>query len=211
MYRVSDFKKSVYKTGEVAEILGVTTKTIQNYDKDGKLIVKRTEGNRRCIFKEDLLKFLSDKGLLYNDEKDTRYDVIYARVSSNDQKIHGDLDRQVLFLIDNVKSLHSPIILKEVGSGLNDKRVQLQKLLRMVCNNEVGTIYITYKDRLTRFGFNYLKTIFELHGTSIEVIKDGQENKTVQTELVEDMMSLIASFSGKLYGLRSGKNKRKKV
>lgn len=101
----------------------------------------------------------------------------------------------------------NPIILKEVGSGLNDKRTQLKKLMKMVCNNEVRNVYVTCKDRLTRFGFNYLKTMFEVHGTTIVVVKDEANKKSVEEELVEDMMSLMASFSGKLYGLRSRKNK----
>ena len=69
---------------------------------------------------------------------------------------------------------------------------------------------MTYKDRLTRFGFHYLETICLAHDSNIIVIKDKWSEKSVQEELVEDMMSLIASFSGKLYGMRSGKNKIRK-
>lgn len=77
----------------------------------------------------------------------------------------------------------------------------------MVCNNEVNNVYITYKDRLTRFGYRYLETVFSAHGVQIIIVKDELVSKTVQEELVEDMMSLIASFSGKLYGLRSRKDR----
>lgn len=209
LYQVSELNKNVYKVHEVAELLGVTTKTIRNYDKDGKLKTCRTEGNHRVILRTDLIDFLSNKGLIVDDTLMQKADVIYARVSSHDQKKGGDLDRQALFLIENAKDIHNPIILKEVGSGLNDKRVQLQKLLAMVCNNEVRNVYVTYKDRLTRFGYHYLETIFLAHNVNIIVVKDKDADKTVQEELVEDMMSLIASFSGKLYGMRSGKNKSK--
>ena len=207
MYKVSDFTKTAYRTGEAAKILGITTRTIQNYDKLGKLKVCRTEGNRRVIMREDLIKYLDDKGLIYDDTNSKRHDVIYARVSSNEQKQSGDLDRQALYLVENAKDIQNPIILKEVGSGLNDKRKQLQKLLGMISNHEVRNVYITYKDRLTRFGFNYLETMFNACGTSIIVLQDESNEKTVHDELVEDMMSLIASFSGKLYGMRSKKNK----
>lgn len=88
------------------------------------------------------------------------------------KKKHGDLDRQIQFLIKNNNNLINPVILSEVGSGLNDKRKQLQKLLRMVLNNEVSRIFITYEDRLTRFGFEYLKTMCEIHETKIIVVKD---------------------------------------
>lgn len=208
MYQRSQFQKDLYKTGEVAKILGVTPQTIINYDKEGKLPTKRTSTNRRVIYKDDLLKYLDDIGLLEKEDTN-KVDVIYARVSSQDQKQHGDLDRQALFLIENVQDLQNPMVLKEVGSGLNDKRTQLDILIKMVMNDKVNRVYITYKDRLTRFGFNYLQTIFKHKGVDIVVVRDENNEKSVHDELVEDMMSLIASFSGKLYGLRSGKNKRK--
>ena len=192
MYKVSDFTKTAYRTGEAAKILGITTRTIQNYDKLGKLKVCRTEGNRRVIMREDLIKYLDDKGLIYDDTNSKRHDVIYARVSSNEQKQSGDLDRQALYLVENAKDIQNPIILKEVGSGLNDKRKQLQKLLDMISNQEVRNVYITYKDRLTRFGFNYLETMFNACGTSIIVLQDESNEKTLHDELVEDMISIIS-------------------
>ena len=182
MFKVSDFDKQVYKTGDVAKILGVTNKTIQNYVNEGKLKVGRNPGNRRVIVRDDLLQFLEEKGLLYDDTQKDKVDVIYARVSSHDQKNHGDLDRQALFLVEHIHDLHNPLILKEVGSGLNDNRKQLQKLLEMVCQGKVRNVYVTFKDRLTRFGFRYLETVFAAHGTSIIVVRDEKEEKTVQEE-----------------------------
>lgn len=211
MYQVTDFKKNAYRVKEVADLLGTTPQTIRNYDKQGLIKTARNDGNQRIIMREDLIEFLDKKGLVFNNTDDTKRDVIYARVSSHDQKRGGDLDRQVTFLVENANSLHNPVILKEVGSGLNDKRKQLQKLLKMVCNNEVRNVYVTYKDRLTRFGFNYLETMFLVHNVNIIIVKDKNEEKSVQEELAEDMMSLLASFSGKLYGMRSRKNVKKKV
>jgi len=209
MYKSSDFKKKTYKTGEVAKILDVTPRTVMNYDNEGKLKFKRTETNRRIIFREELLRYLDSENLLFVDDKSSKRDIIYARVSSNDQKTKGDLDRQVLYLLENVDDLQNPIVLKDVGSGLNDKRVQFKKLIEKVMNNEVNRIYVTYKDRLTRFGFNSLEYMFSFKDVAIVVLKDKGSEKSVQEEMVEDMMSLITSFSGKLYGLRSRKNTSK--
>ena len=206
MYHIAEFHKHFYRVHEVAEFLGVTTKTIRTYDKEEKLKTCRTEGNHRVISREELIDLLKKKGLLVEEVVSQKRDVIYARVSSYDQKERGDLDRQVLFLVEHAKELQNPIILKEVGSGLNDKRVQLQKLLTMVCQNEIRNVYITYKDRLTRFGFSYLETMFSAHNVAIVVVQDNEAEKSVQEELVEDMLSLITSFSGKLYGMRSKKN-----
>ena len=147
--------------------------------------------------------------MLYKDMDFDKRDVIYARVSSSEQKAKGDLDRQVTFLLENVDDLYKPIVLKEAGSGLNDKRPKIQELIRLVLDGKVNRVFVTYKDRLTRFGYHYLETIFSYHGVSITVVKDEDKEKSVEEELVEDMMSLIASFSGKLYELRSGKNRKK--
>lgn len=112
-----------------------------------------------------------------------------------------------MFLMENYRDLQKPIILNEVCSDLNEKRKKIQELIRMVENNEVNRVFVTYRDRLTRFGFHYLESIFKAHGVEIVVVNDKDKEKSVQEGLVEDMMALIASFSGKLYGMRSPKNK----
>ena len=208
MYKRSDFTKEYYKTGEVAKILNLTKKTVQKYDQCGKLKFCRTNSNYRLLKREDLFEYLDKEGLLCDISLEKR-DVIYARVSSNEQKTKGDLDRQAMFLIENNNNLINPLILKEVGSGLNDKRKKLIELIDLVCDDQVRNVYITYKDRLTRFGFNYLEEMFKKHDVKIIVVKDKKEEKDVKEELVEDMMSLIASFSGKLYGMRSKTNVKK--
>ena len=119
MYKVSDLKKQSYKVNEVAKILGVTTKTIRNYDERGVLKAERTVGNHRVIMRDELIRFLDEKGLVLDDTLKGRRDIVYARVSSHDQKQHGDLDRQALFLVEHVPDMQNPLVLKEVGSGLN--------------------------------------------------------------------------------------------
>lgn len=210
MYKISDFKKQFYKISEAAELLGLSAKTLRLYDKAGTLKVTRSDGNHRLIPRDEIIRILDERGLIVDDTLDKRRDVIYARVSSHDQKNHGDLDRQALFLVESVPDMQNPLILKEVGSGLNDNRKKLKELLYLVSKGEVRNVYVTYKDRLTRFGFSYLKTMFESYGTKIIVVKDSSESKTVEEELVEDMMSLVASFSGKLYGMRSRRKEKSK-
>ena len=205
MYKLSEFTKRTYKTGEVAEILHLHYQTVIRYDNEGILHFKRNESNRRVMFKEDLLQYLNEKGLLIDDTVQTKSDVIYCRVSSHDQQTEGDLDRQVVKLMEYAQSyqLQNPIILKEVGSGLNDNRKQIQRLIRMIIHHEVSRVFITYKDRLTRFGYHYLETICKECGVELHVMNDNETDKSAQEEMVEDMMALIVSFSGKLYGMRS--------
>ena len=207
MYKRNDFTKPAYKTAEIMEILNISYSTINNYDKQGKLPIKRTETGRRIVLKEYLLNYLDSLKILIHNDKTAKYNVIYVRVSFNEQKTKGDLGRQTMFLMENCQDLQNPIILKEVGSGLNDKRKKIQELIHMVENNEVNRAFVTYRDRLTIFVFHYLEFMFKAHGVEIVVVKDKNKEKSVQEELVEDMMALIASFSGKLYGMRSKKNK----
>lgn len=207
MYKVSEFIKPVYKAGETARIIGVTTETLRNYEDAGKIKFFRSSGGHRMIERDELLRFLDTKGLLLDDTKQEKRDVIYARVSSHEQKAKGDLDRQVVHILEQQSGLQNPLILKEVGSGLNDKRKKLQELITLVLDGKVNKVCVTYKDRLTRFGFHYLESVFLAKGVKIVVLNDVSQEKDVQQELVEDMMSLIASFSGKLYGMRSRKNK----
>ena len=209
LYRESDFTKKIYKPKELVDILGVSHSTVRKYDAEGKLPVKRTETNRRIVHREDLLAYLEQQGMLYHeDERLQKVDVIYARVSSHEQKAKGDLDRQALYLVEHVSNLVNPVIIKEVGSGLNDRRYELHRLIGMVMAGKVNNVYVTYRDRLTRFGFHYLEAVFRSAGTEIVAVNDIDGENTVQEELVEDMMALIASFSGKLYGMRSRKKKK---
>ena len=213
MLKRSEFLKHQYTTGEVAGYLGLRPQTVILQDKQGKLPFRRTESNRRVMLREDLLHILDERGMIYDDKSDLQRDIIYCRVSSHEQKEKGDLDRQVMNVMEYAadKRLQNPLILKEVGSGLNDSRKQIQKLLQMVLRGEVSRIFVNYRDRLTRFGYHYLETVCKENGVDIHVVSDETTERSIQDEMVEDMMSLIACFSGKLYGMRSKSKKQAKA
>ena len=199
MIKISELTKEQYTVGEVAKLLGVHVKTVQVWDRTGVLPFSRTHTNRRILPKDKIIELLDSRGLLYKDEKDNKRDVIYARVSSHEEMNKGDLDRQVMFLVNSISDLKNPLILSEVGSGLNDKRKKLLQLIEMIFKKEVDRVFVIHKDRLTRFGFHYLEAICKSQGVSIVVIKDISKEKSIEEELTEDMMALVASFSGKLY------------
>ena len=163
-----DLYKNSYSPGVVAKFLSVHPKTLQRKDKEGVITFERTSTNRRFLTRNKLIKLLEENNLFFDDSKLLKHDIIYTRVSNTKQS--GDLDRQVEAIIKENHNLQNPIILKEVGSGLNEQRPKLQQLIKMVLNNEVNKIYITYKDRLTKFGFNYLKYIFEEFGVEIVIL-----------------------------------------
>ena len=203
MIKQSELTKEQYTIGEVAAFLNINVKTIQRWDREGIFKCERTHTNRRVINRDNLIAVLNDRGMLFNDINSSKIDIIYARVSSNEQKAKGDLDRQVSFLVQSVKDLKNPTILTEVGSGLDDKRKKLHQLLDMVLQDKVDRIFITSKNRLTIFGFSYLEKICDYHNVKIVVIKDIDKEKSIQEELTEDMMALMASLSDKLYGINS--------
>ena len=210
MIRLSTLTKDLYKPKEVEKMLGIASKTVYQWGSAGRLDFSVTQTGKRLYHRDSIIAQLDQMGLLLDDTGESRRDVIYSRVSSNEQKQKGDLDRQALKIIETVEDLKNPLVLKEVGSGLNDKRPKLKKLIEMIEKDQVRNIYISYKDRLTRFGYEYLKTIAELHETNIIVLnrEDKRTSESVEAELVEDMMALIASFSGKFYGLRSRRERK---
>lgn len=197
MIKQSELTKEQYTIGEVAAFLNINVKTIQRWDREGIFKCERTHTNRRVISRDNLIEVLNNRGMLFNDINSSKIDVIYARVSSPEQKAKGNLDRQVSFLVQSVKDLKNPTILAEVGSGLNDKREKFNQLLDMVLHGKVDRIFVTYRDRLTRFGFHYLKKVCSYHNVKIIVVKDASEEESIQEELTKDMMALITSFSGK--------------
>ena len=188
----------LYRTGKVAEMLGVNRVTVIRWIKQGKIKAMR-------IGREFRVPENEVKRLLKGKLADTA--VIYARVSSSDQK--SDLERQVKYLKEYCSARGYAIvdILTDVASGLNEKRRGLKKLFDYVVNGKVDVAVISYKDRLTRFGFKYLEEFFNSHGVRIEVVF-GEEPKDLQQELIEDLIAIVTSFAGRLYGIRSHKKRK---
>lgn len=209
MIKVSELVKDSYSSGDVAKMLGVVPMTVIGYDKKGIMQFERTVTNRRIITRQNLIKYLDSVGLLLNDSNSVRHDAIYGRVSTQKQFQRGDLDNQINTILAYAAT-QNPVniqIYKDVGSGLNDNRKELLKLINDIQQNKINRLFITYKDRLTRFGFNYLNEICKYHNTTIISISKEVIEKSVQEELAEDLCAIIHSFSGKLYGLRKSQLK----
>ena len=191
----------LYSISKTADILGVSQKTLRVWDKQNKLIPVLTSGGHRRYKESDINAFIGIDPIS-NDNKEIC--VIYARVSSQKQKISGDLDRQSQRLSEYCAkhNLYVEHIIKDVGSGLNDKRIGFNQLTNLVITGKVNKVIVEHKDRLTRFQFNFIKKIFKTFGVDIIVIDDKDEISDIE-ELTRDMMSLLACFSVKYYGKRS--------
>lgn len=171
MYKVSDFRKPVYKAGETANFLGVTTQTLHRYDAMGKLKFFRSEGGHRLIKREDLLTFLADKGMLSDDVSSERRDVIYLCVAPSTQDADGVLNRQAMDLIVRQTDLQNPLILKEVGDTFDPKRPVLQQLIRLVLTDHVHRVLLFSQEQLAATGYEYLEYVFKEKGVSIQVME----------------------------------------
>jgi predicted site-specific integrase-resolvase len=198
---------------ETAEILKVSKETLRNWDRGGKLIALRSEGGHRKYLESTIYKYIGVETKYGKSLADNNVDcvAVYCRVSSHDQKKHGDMDRQkgriLQYCIDNKYNIG--YILEEVSSGMNAKRPKLNKLYKLVENHKINKIIIEHKDRLTRFMFDVFKEFFTSHGVEIEVMNETL-SKSFENELVEDMISLLCSFSGRIYGKRSAERRKTK-
>lgn len=189
---------AILKPKDVSQILNVSQKTLQRWDKDGTLVAHRNPKNRRYYTQEQIDLFLG------KEIKNYRKHVAYSRVSSRSQK--DDLDNQNAFIQEyvNAKGIILDDIVSDIGSGLNYKRKNWNNLLDSVLNNEVDTIYITYKDRFVRFGYDWFEQFCNKFDTKIVVLNKKDSSPT--EELVEDLISIIHVFSCRIYGLRKYKN-----
>lgn len=191
---------TIYKPKEMAKKLNVTVRTLQRWDNEGKLPAKRSPTNRRYYTDDQLMQFL---GKPTNNRKV----VAYARVSTYGQK--DDLKDQVSFISQyaNAKGIILDEVITDVGSGLNYNRKKWNQLLYNVEQNKIKTIFITYKDRFIRFGFDWFNRFCNEHNTKIIVLNNPDTSP--DKELVDDVISIIHVFSCRLYGLRKYKNKIK--
>ena len=191
-----------YKPKDFAELVGVSVKTLQRWDREGILKSNRTPTNRRYYTYDQYLQF---KGI--NVETDSRQLVIYARVSTRNQK--DDLQNQVSFLrqFRNARGLIVDQCIEDYGSGLNYNRKKWNNLLEQVMEQKIKTIVITHKDRFIRFGYDWFEKFCAKFNTNIIVVNN--EELSPQEELVQDIVSILDVFSYRLYGLRKYKKQIK--
>lgn len=190
---------AMLKPKDMAKKLGVTVRTLQIWDNNGTLKAYRTPTNRRYYTEEQYLEYIG------KSTSNIRKNVAYARVSTHGQK--DDLKNQIDFIRQyaNAKGIILDEIITDIGSGLNYNRKKWNKLLEDVMCNNVDTIFITYKDRFIRFGYDWFERLCKMHNTEIVVLNNVETSP--EKEMIDDVISIIHVFSCRLYGLRKYKNK----
>lgn len=186
------------RVSKAAHELGLHPLTVRKWIKTGKIQAIRV-GNEARIPRSEIERLTG----IANG----RLIVLYGRVSGQGQKsdLETQLERLQAWAMNERKGKQT-LVLSDIGSGLSATRRHLQRLLKLVREDQVAEIVVTYPDRLTRFGQEYLEIFFDSFGVTLTVLDPGEE-KPVEQELTDDMFALLASFSGRLYGMRSHKQK----
>ena len=197
--------RKLLSSKEVANLCGVTIHTVCMWRKEGRLPFMKI--NDRVILHkiEDVEKLLNKK-IFSEENAKKRKNIIYARVSTSKQK--DDLKKQIQILNDfcNSNGIIIDEIFAEIASGMNEDREEFNKIIDLVINKEIDKIYITFEDRLTRFGFKYFENLFDKFDTQIVVLNNKINNESFEEELSNDLISIIHHFSMKMYS-----NRRKKL
>jgi len=191
-------EQKLFRVGAAAHELGLHPMTVRRWIKAGRLQVVQV-GREVRVPRSEIERIVGTV--------DGRLLVLYGRVSGRGQQddLTTQLERLQAWASSERKGVET-LVLSDMGSGLKAGRRQLQRLLKLVCEDRVAEIAITYEDRLTRFGQEYLETLFSCFGVRLTILDPGEE-KTPEPELTADLLALIASFSGRLYGMRSHKQK----
>jgi putative resolvase len=191
-------EQKLFRLSAAAHELGLHPITVRRWIKAGRIRAVQV-GREVRIPRLEIEKIVGTLG--------GRLIVLYGRVSGHGQKddLETQLDRLQMWAKTERRGAET-LLLSDIGSGLKAERRQLQRLLKLVCEDKVAEVVITSEDRLTLFGQEFLETLFACFDVTLTVLEPGAE-KTPEQELTDDLLTLIASFSGRLFGMRSHKQK----
>ena len=198
--------KQLVSIGKASDLLGVSIDTLRLWEEQGKIHPVYTQGGHRR-YKISDIEEANGSGISRSEIRVA----VYCRTSSHEQKQKGDMERQLGRVLQYcvAKQYHVVETFEEVGSGMSDTRPKLLRLFKLVEENKIDKVIVEHKDRLSRFMVEFLVAYFGSHGVEIEWMSEIL-GTTYEQELVSDILSLMASFSAKIYGKRSAENRRLK-
>lgn len=190
---------SLIKLSKLYKDLGVCRATIYSWKNKGLVTFEKSKSGRNFVSQETYNSLLNIK-----EHKDEHV-IIYCRVSSSENKSNLQSQKDRLISYCNAKGYKVACVVEEIASGINDKRPKLIKILR---DDNFTKIVVEHKDRLTRFGFNYIDVLLSLKGKSIEVVNNVE---TDQQDIIQDFVSIITSYCARIYGQRRSKRKTEQL
>lgn len=194
------------KAKDVLKILGISRPTLHKYAKEGRIKINEKLQSNFYDYDEDSVYSLIGKRKI----KSKRKIISYARVSTQNQKEQLKEQNQRLYDSCISRGIALDMQFFDIKSGMSSDRKQFQEMIKLIIKGEIELIVIENKDRLVRFGYDILETIFRYFGTKILVLNNVLENKTYEQELTDDLISIIHYFSMKQYSHRRKLNKLRK-
>lgn len=185
---------SSIRTSELARLLGVTSQTIRKYVRQNKIPHHLSPSGQLFFTKEDVDAIIGDKDLPTDAKRVWAH---YARSSSGNKSI---INSQFEKLEEAYGKPDFKI--QDSASGMNENRKGLNQLLDLVFENKVTDIAVVRQDRLARFGLKYLNRVFSKYGVRVHELAQVDE-KSLQDEMMDDFMTIIASFSGRFSQMKS--------
>ncbi len=188
---------SISKT---CDVLGVCTKTLYRWERRGYILPNRTPGNHRRYDYDALVEFRESCVYDSRPEVKTGVAAVYARVSNQKQK--EDLVRQVDFLSERARRDRFRVrVYSDIGSGLNDARPRLLKMLKDGLSCQFDRVYITFLDRLARFSTRPLVEVLKAAGVDVVAVH-VPEDTSYEQALVAALIAIVTSFAGKVHRRR---------
>ena len=185
------------KSCKVLKLLNITRPTLCRYVKNGILKCNLLPNGFYDYDEESVYKLLNK-----NVERKT---VIYSRVSTQKQKNDLENQKKILRQYCSTHGIKISDEYSDIGSGINFERKEFQRLVNDVVNHKISKIYITYKDRLSRISFDMFKNLFRNFNCEIIVLNDVDDNKQIEKEFFNEIISLIHCFAMKVYSSRRQK------
>jgi predicted site-specific integrase-resolvase len=191
------------KGKKASELLGVHSRTLYQWEEKGKIETIRTSGNMRLynVGKYLRLQLGIEEGTDdINENCESQLNICYCRVSSQGQR--DDLQRQIEFMKERYPE-HQ--IITDVGSGLNLNKKGIKRIVKLAIEGKIKELVIAYKDRLARFGYDLIENLIKDYSKGKITVVFQKEDKDVQAEIVEDLMSILNVYTAKMNGLRKYK------
>lgn len=198
--------KQLVSIGKAADMLGVSIDTLRIWEEQGKISPVYTQGGHRR-YKVTEIEEANGSATSSNEIRVG----VYCRTSSHEQKAKGDMERQLGRVLQYCVEKDYKVVetFEEVGSGMSDTRPKLLKLFKLVEERKIDKVIVEHKDRLSRFMGEFLVHYFGSHNVEVEFMSEIL-GTSYEQELVADMLSLMSSFSARIYGRRSAENRKLK-
>jgi predicted site-specific integrase-resolvase len=186
-----------YTSKDIKQIFHITSVTLCHWRQNNKIPFIKVNSKKFLYPKDKIDNIINSEYI-----QDNRKNVIYCRVSNQKQKNDLEKQKQILLNYCNSNGYVVNDIYCEIASGMNENRQQFNKMINDILQGNVKNVFVTYHDRLTRFGFDYFKNIFQQFNCNIIVLNNKINENDFSKELTNDLIDIIHHFSMKIYSHR---------